>query len=139
MCVGFDPALGPTLKKPYAILVRLVGRTTNTQERSRLLCSRREVSVPLRAASCKKWGIPLYHQTKQPTRNPINHSRGPGIADASFQPTTVAFSFKQTFSRLTSENLLWITSGLLPTLPGRYHETTMQQPATLSANQQYLL
>ena len=109
-------------KRPY-IKSCLVGR------RQRKISPGGEVFVSLSAASYQTRSLRPYHQTKQPTWNPTNHTCRPSTADANFQQITASLSFKQHFSRLNLENLklvllranfrnsLRITSGLLTTPP----------------------
>ena len=103
VCFYFAP--GAPLKRPCVILVRLVGRSTNTQTAG-LRLGREVGSVLLPAVNCAKcMGLWPHHQPKQMTWTPTNHSRGPSTAN---KPITAALSIKQHFSELTFESLLWI-------------------------------
>ena len=76
--------------------------------------------------NCQTWGLSPYHEPKKTMWNPAKYSYGHSTAN---KPTTVVLSFKQSFSKLNSKSLLRSTSDLLTKHLGRYHETTMLQPA----------
>ena len=85
LCSNF-PSLNPYYKKNL-VLNPIWWEAETNKSKKYLFLSQQQAA--------KHGGLLPYHQTKQPTWNPTNHSHGLSTADASFQP----------FSAVNSESL----------------------------------
>ena len=120
--MSFSPAPGPTLKRPCATLVRLLGCRTNTSRWPSLLKSGGKVGSGLLLAAqglrphhktkLPNVGSASHHQPKQMTWNPTNHNRGPSTAN---KPTTAALLIQTSLLRANFRKSSEITFGLLDT------------------------